>query len=713
MDDDLQAAEDGVANGTSSFHKLGMGIITFLRATLGFEPEAMREASDRLTDAETTASADQKRAQRDPNGYRSAIYPPGSEFALCHAQSQLMSAIVGVLNESLTESIRGFYKLRKAFVTLDGILDAESRYVQGISKQGIRNRGSVDSLRSNRSARPRQGVPGDFGDSQNGITKQKKPLVDAVRQNEATAAPNVQNIVNDDEEDEFYDADESHEDKLQTDTYAGHIEVEGITRNLAKNSLDDDSKIESEDLPPPKVLSSGHTGLDYDSDSDIFSNSIDVFIHSGTNLCFGLLLVLISMIPPAFSKLLFIIGFHGDRDRGVRLLWQASKFHNINGAMAGLSLLGYYNAVVGFADILPEPTMTKSPDSKIQQDVQGYPKERCEALLKDMRTRHPKSQLWLLEEARMEAMNRRLSTALSILESPSRSKTPLKQVAALIMFEKSLNAMYSHKYDLCAESFVNCVSMNNWSHTLYYYIAGAAHVELYRRAKFSGMPDKMEEHATQATEYFQTAPKHAGKKKFMARQLPFDGFATRKVSKWEQRAKEWGVPLIDAVGVSPLEEMIYFWNGYRRMDESQLEAGLESLGWSDKAPQNAQSWAKEEKDEKAVLAILRAATYRNLRQWDKAIKVLKDEVLSVDKNELKGGSRDDWTAPCAHYETGVCCWMRRKEGGKSEEEWVRECEGWVEKAARWEGYELDARVGLKIATAQDTLKKYWEAKKGG
>ncbi|KAL8705445.1 MAG: hypothetical protein Q9201_001426 [Fulgogasparrea decipioides] len=676
-------------------------------------------ASERLADAETTASADHRKAQRDTHAHRSAIYPPGSEYALCHAESQLMSAVVSLLNESLTESIRGFYKLRKAFVTLDGILDAENKYMRGLSKQTVNGWASAESLRSNRSAWSLNGVLGDLANEPTAANQQGRPLLDTVQQNEATAAVkhlgNTSTQIpadNDSDDETFYDVDETHENMAKTETYAGHVEIDGVTRSLAMTSPDDDRRSNSPDLPLPKNIPLERQFLDHDPESDIFSNPIDVFIHSGANLCFGLLLVMISMIPPAFSKLLFIIGFHGDRDRGLRLLWQASKFHNVNGAFAGLCLLGFYHAVVGFADILPEPSNSENEPEK---GFQGYPKERCEALLQDMRSRHPKSQLWRLEEARMEAMNRRLDTALSILESSTKQKSPLKQVEALNMFEKSLNAMYVHNYSLCAESFIKCVKLNNWSHALYYYIAGAAHVEMYRQCPTSDKKAK-EEHMEKATEYLRLAPKNAGKKKIMARQLPFDVFVTRKIRKWDARAKERGVSFVDAVGVSPVEEMIFFWNGYKRMDEKQLEKSLECLRWSDGNAANKGLWDKEEKDERAVLAVLRAATLRGLSRWDDAVKILKEGVLGVDRGELKGGLRDDWTAPCAHYEMGVVCWMRKKErggGGKNEGEWVKECEGWIEKTAKWESYELDARVGLKVATAQDTLKKYWEAKKSG
>ncbi len=419
-------------------------------------------ASERLAEAEASASADHRRAQREPHAYRSSIYPPGSEFALCHAQSQLMSAVVGVLNESLTESLKGFYKLRKAYITLDGILEAEARYMKGRNGGSTEStsRNSVDSLRSDRSARSLKGMPGGFGTEQRGDAQLPRqstrtsvdPVTNQVQVVDDTSIQNTSPEIDDDNDDEFFDASEEQADFQTSSRYQGHIGDDTMSGKMSNLSLEPNGTPYQPKRPVAQRQATTANMLDHDPGSDVFTNPIDTFIHSGSNLCFGLLLLMISMIPPAFGKLLFIIGFRGDRERGLRMLWQSSKFENINGAMAGLMLLGYYNGLVGFCDILPD-------NQDGEENLEGYPKRRCEALLAEMRSRYPRSHLWLLEEARMQAANKRLENALQLLSGDTRS--PLKQVEALTMFEKSLNAMYSHNYQLCADSFLE-VSHNSY-----------------------------------------------------------------------------------------------------------------------------------------------------------------------------------------------------------------------------------------------------------
>ncbi|KAK5201422.1 Mitochondrial outer membrane protein iml2, partial [Cryomyces antarcticus] len=584
MNDDVDAAEVGLSKGNSAFHKLGKGVVTFLRATLGFEQEIMREASERLADAESTAAEHQRHAQRSPTAYRSSIYPVGSEFALCHAESQLMSAVVAVLNESLTESIKGFYKLRTAYKTLDGLLQAEDRHRGGASASiASTSRNSLDSQRFTGA------VPGGFGNESMSASRTSLPKPPTERATPATLGNGVDDDNDDDDEFEFVDADEGLPSDSVPARYLGHLvtsEPQGPFQKLSLNDEHPGSGI----LATTKV---DYSAQDEEADLSDFSNHpVDEFIHSGSNLCFGILQLMLSLIPPAFSKLLYIIGFKGDRERGIKMLWQATHHNNINGALAGLITLGYYNGMIGFCDILT---------------ADAYPKDRCRALLADMRERYPRSHLWLLEEARMHAGDRELEKAVDLTSKSSRS--PLKQVEALQWFENSLNCMYLHRYSDCSASFQKCVTLNNWSHALYYYIAGVAHVEEYRLHKASN-PKLAQVHAKKAADLLNIVPQHTGKKKFMARQLPFDIFVLRKIRKWEHRAKEWGVEFVDAVGVSPIEEMIYFWNGYKRMRPEHLETSLARLAWSQSSANPL--WAREGLDEHAILHVLRAATLRNL-----------------------------------------------------------------------------------------------------
>ena len=464
-----------------------------------------------------------------------------------------MSAVVGVLSESLTESIKSFYKLRRAYIALDSIIDAEHRHASNrpqLTRTNTRRSslGSGDELKAFRDfARPSTAPSTKPPSPRHSIGEKASAVTDGA----------------DSDEDEFEDAEESQEGNSHQ-TYDGHVEIDGVVQKLKESSL----TTSTSQRPKPVRTSTKESLSSYFSpaklpvkqvlshapDSEIFANQIDVFVHSGTNLCFGMLLLIISLIPPAFGKLLYIIGFKGDRERGIRMLWQSSRFHNINGAMAGLVLLGYYNGLVGYCDILPDT----SPDQDIDSadNIEGYPAERLEALLHEMRTRYPSSKLWLLEEARMQAARGNLNQGISLLSGDTQS--PLKQVHALSVFEKSLQAMYAHRYELCSESFQECCTLNNWSHALYMFIAGSAHLELYRSARARKDTPVAELQAKKATELLRKAKTNAGRKRFMARPLPFDLFVVHKLDKWDHRAKEWKVDFIDAIGVSPLEEMIYF-----------------------------------------------------------------------------------------------------------------------------------------------------------
>ncbi|KAH7039697.1 uncharacterized protein B0I36DRAFT_419243 [Microdochium trichocladiopsis] len=661
MNDDIDGAEEQLRKGNSTFHSLGMGVCIFMRSVLGFEKGVMLEASNRLYDTENAAWEEMKKAQKEAGTQTTLpgkIYPPGSEHALVLAEAQLMSAIVAVLHESLTEGIKGFYKLRKAYITLDGIMESESAYLK---QQGIKLENGKDIM-LNMAAPPKS--------------------------------------VDDDEDLEFTDAAESG---IPTpEEYEGHLarEVDESAQKLKQLSV--------EEKNTSKVPGTPETA------ADVFTNPIDAFVHSGANMCFGILLLIISMVPPAFSRLLSIIGFRGDRERGVQMLWQSTRFDNINGAVAGLMILAYYNGLLGFSDILPS-------DEDVENGaVMGYPKTRCAALLAQMRSRYPESGLWRLEEARVLAVKKELHEAIKILENNKASK--MRQVTALNSFELSLDAMYVQDFTLMRDSFLRCIELNDWSHSLYYYLAGAAELELYRNA-YHSTADKNESdmrmHKKKAEEFFRKAPTVAGKKRFMSKPLPFEQFVLRKIQKWEDRAKELGIDFTDAVGVSPVFEMTYLWNGTKKMQRPELDKAEALLSWQRlTVPAEAAAQIQAEIDEEALHNVCLAAVYRNQEKLAEAKDILKD-VLAINKVDIKGPTKDDYPLPAAHYEMAVISWVEvqnpqlyMSEASDAEDEtaWKRkkldECHTWLDTVGKWEGYVLDARFGMRVNTGQDTLNWY-------
>ncbi|KAH3918206.1 inclusion body clearance protein IML2 [Parastagonospora nodorum] len=714
MNDDLDSAEAHLNKGASSFHQLGAGVCMFMRATLGFEQETMRQAADALYQAECTAYEQQKRAAKDTNAYHSPIYPPGTEYAVCQAEAQLMAAVVGLLNESLTEAIKSFYKLRKAYLALEGIMEYEKNFLKQKSTSSINTAASSSSQKAGLagsktgSLRSKTSASGmKTGASAHASTASLKQTPEPVLP--ATAAPTERTAGNGDNTEDF-DFVHAAEDKSGNVTPGEHmaninvpagkdgsIALDNSQKKLDLNSSSASGLPASNDTPTvavpdtiedfEKLTMSDNPELDISTFSE---HPVDRFILAGSNFCFGMLLLLLSFVPPAFSSLLKIVGFKGDRERGMQMLWQATKFHDIHGAMAGVVLMGYLNGFTSICDIIPS-----SGDG-------SYPKERCKALLRVMRERYPKSHLWLLEESRMTAADCELEKAVLIIEEAGQSQ--LRQLEALSWFESSLDNMYMHDYKATAIAFQKCVELNNWSHALYWYICGAAYVELYRRNKATD-PEAATKYAAEAKKFFENVLPNIGKKRFMGRQLPFDIFVNRKLQKWEARAKEWNCDMIDAIGVSPIEEMIYFWNGTKRMKDHHLETSLENLAWSESA--DNPHWEKEGLDEKSILAVLRASAYRNMNRTTEAKAILEKEIIPQDKLLFKGHLKDNWTAPCARYEMAANLWREADVDGQPAQhmETLNKCRDWLQEVTQWDGFDLDARIGMKITTGKDTLRK--------
>jgi hypothetical protein len=54
----------------------------------------------------------------------------------------------------------------------------------------------------------------------------------------------------------------------------------------------------------------------------------------------------------------------------------------------------------------------------------------------------------------------------------------------------------------------------------------------------------------------------------------------------------------------------------------------------------------------------------------------------------------------------VLAWQEKDLPGVDPEQKLEECQEWLHKVAKWETYLLDARIGMKVTTGIDTVKRY-------
>jgi hypothetical protein len=627
------------ASPESAYTDLGKSIIAFMQAVMGFEPELMREAVERTRVCEKTSQrewqaalarhAEESRQGGGGGGKHASqqqpsfatwtptperFYPPGSGFAVINAAAQLMHGATGVLDESdklekLGAAVKAFFKLRKAYGTLHDVIEFEARVTTPVDPDAERKRKAVLAA-SMRDARMPGGFDDDDVDDLLAVQMPQDGFVTA-----AAAPPEM----------EF--------GMLSVSSSGRAVQQQQPPRSPHSRNSSTSSSLSAAMPPTPPdhaPLAAAATGLPPSATTasplDALTDPMDLFVHAASNLAFGALQLILGMCPPAYRSLLSVVGFRGSRERGLAMLWRASTYPNFCGALAGLILLAYYTGLASFSDILPA-----ARDADERTAIIGYPEERCAGLLADIRARYPQSLIWRLVEGRVLGDQRRMAQAIRVLQAGPESN--LRQITALTHWQLALNASYVRDWNLTRDSFLRCVELNDWTHAYYYYHAACAELELYRDAVARRAPrDECLRHKDAAEALFRKAPPLAGHRRLLTKRIPHEVFVERRVARWEQRAREMGVDLADAIGVSPAHELAYVWNGTKKLTEHEARASLADLRWERcTAPRGGVEKLASLPEEVAVRALVVAALLRRLGRFDEARRMLQEKALCFDK----------------------------------------------------------------------------------
>ncbi|VEU23383.1 DEKNAAC104459 [Brettanomyces naardenensis] len=515
--------------------ELAYGVCEFLDATLGFEDQTMRHASEILSKAETKAWREKGISEKNKIS-ASSVYPPGTEYAVAYAEANLLNALLMLMSENFVEAARALLKLRRAYHTLDTLSKSMERMNNGevtTVAEAMKNLGlgsvSTPSLLST--------------DSLNSITH-------------------------------FADVPVPFKEQQLKDKEV-ISKLERIYR--MRKARIGGSHIGN---PPVSEVVRTHLGLSDDpdttdgaSDTVQYGNpevsSVDEYIHSGVNLCFGILQVVLSLLPPGLGRVLSIVGFKGSREAGLRMVWKAAQERNIHGGIGLLALLVFYDGPFQFTDVdfdvpsisemkniggqgsdrmdMSPPAITveeedyedcmdleddrtfdeeddnayedcdDNADSDLTSDEESFvsaeialqttkssykylaqekmdlerkatrgdgdptilhPGSKLVKTLLHARALFPNSNLWLLQESRMLAGRGRLDEAVTLMDSAKPSQ--MKQVDALMFFDRCMLLVFLHRFERAGREFIALIKVNSYSHALYTYFAGACYLEAYR-----------------------------------------------------------------------------------------------------------------------------------------------------------------------------------------------------------------------------------------
>ncbi|CCH61030.1 hypothetical protein TBLA_0D05370 [Henningerozyma blattae CBS 6284] len=670
---------DNQADTVETSTVLARGVIEFLEATLGFEMDEMKKASETLARAEELSLKSKENSEK-LNLKSSSSYAPGTLYAVTYTESCLLHALLMIFSESVIETAKALYKLRKVYFMLQEIFE---------------NMRKIEEEKKNNS----ETSEFPFIDLPYELTEEEK--------NDEEISTYIEMIQ------------EMRNERLKGEHIGNSPSNERFRDELGlaafkKLSLNNQKKTFSDSINGKQV------------------STVDEFISSGVSLCYGILQVVLSLIPPAIGAVLSVVGFKSSRIEGLRLLWNATQSRNVHGCISLLGLMLYYDGPYQFTDSdfdIPAKKITPSLENsekgsedenevsdKVQKsnhttdlnaDLSEIDQLDEDTLLNGgkileqavLKTRavFPNSALWLLNEAKLLASNGKLEEAVELMDSIDVTTIQMRQVKALFVFERAITLVHLREFERAAEDLLFLIDVSDWSHALYSFFAGACYLELWRCHELGiEKYDKAEFYKERATELIFKAPEYLGKRTFKQRNLPFDKFVSRKVTQYNQIKDLLSLdePL-DSIANSPVYELSYFYNSFNRMS-------LKNVNIAKRVITEYRNPAIDAKDKDAELVknFLVSLVLRRLGDIKEGCDILDVRVLPEFFSLVNGKvvyvkkAEDPWLYPSALYERALFNWKLKGIDGLEEDK------EWLTRAINYAGdYELSTRIGMKIKAA--------------
>ncbi|KAJ6453252.1 hypothetical protein C8R47DRAFT_249056 [Mycena vitilis] len=290
--------------------------------------------------------------------------------------------------------------------------------------------------------------------------------------------------------------------------------------------------------------------------------AVEEMVVAGTAFGFGLFNLVFSLLPKKVQSLVGLLGFKHDRALALRALAVSAGINtlgegggpggrDVHGVFAGLVLMTFHGVVLLLAGYQADEART----------LRTY-----KAIVDGIEARYPTGALWILNRAKILRMSNDPQGAIAVLQRALEAPQTFVQADTLLVFELAWTLLAQRRHQEAADAFVKLTELNSWSHATYYFIAAGCYVALGNRDK--------------AQELLDALPELLQRKKVGGKDLPTEVLIRKKLDFYKEKQKRRGgdpARFVEAISISPADELGIFWNNHQRIDDAVAEAHIAEL----------------------------------------------------------------------------------------------------------------------------------------
>ncbi|KAI6101303.1 outer membrane protein Iml2/Tetratricopeptide repeat protein 39 [Pisolithus sp. B1] len=371
---------------------------------------------------------------------------------------------------------------------------------------------------------------------------------------------------------------------------------------------------------------------------------VEELILSGAALGYGLVNLILSLLPAKIRKVVGFLGYNHDRQSALKALEVSAARTGVHAVTAGMVLTAYYGVLL----------LTSGYQADRKHIIDQY-----RGIVWRTSQHYPKGSLWRLNKARIQRMTGDPEGAIVTLQEGLQDgqPKPFPQADVMLVFEMAWTLLQCRRYEESAQVFMEVTKMNSWNYATCYFLAAGCYVSIRQSDKAQRLLDELLEIMD----------------KRGSRDVAMEVFIKKKLAFYQRKHTRRGGNsgrFVESMKISPAEGEVdtSSWNTHAHADKETALAHIEELTvltppvdiQTDYMSSSSSTYPPgglpdlDTPDELAVRSLILGVLHRTLGDYAGARKLLHDALKHRRNADL-----NSWIGGVTHFELAV---LDMKEG---------------------------------------------------